>query len=191
MTTTYDIAITYTRPSGTDTQAFYSIEAHTPRRAKQLARKELINDPKRRVASIVDVAVVGGTVTGRVASLHPFPYASLPKIIHAGEVLSIPRDPLVGRVRHWLNGKGIDLIDDAGQRVASIRRDMVEERTGRTLEAAPPPVETKYHITYPTGETYVQDFPTKSSSYGVENLVIVKIVRQRGSGKLVSSEIVR
>lgn len=189
MTTTYDIAITYTRPSGTDTQAFYNIEAHTPRRAKQLARKELMSDPKRRVASIIGIAVVGGTVTGRTEGWSP--PQQVPKIIHAGEVLSIPRDPLVGRVRHWLDGQGIDLVTKDGSIVASVRRETVEKRTGRTLEAAPPPVETKYHITYPNGETYVQDFPTKSSIHGVENLVIVKIVRQRGSGKLVSSEIVR
>jgi len=180
----YDVTVSYVRPSGgAPVSVEYEVtEVSSRNEAVRQARDALMNDARRKVSRIIDHVAIDKT-----------PTPPKPQMIRAGQMVSVSI-PFTGVVHHRDDGR-VELlgppIGPNGERShRRMSREMLEELTGRPLEPAPRRTRTEIVSIYPSGEQYVAGSPVRNSSYGVKNLVQVRITRYVDNGELVSKEFV-
>ncbi len=185
----FEVTIQYRRPSGSETEVVYDVEAVSMRAAKNECRKALAEDYRRKVEMIIKISAFDQTPNVpepvRVADNRP---TNLQQLARAGDTVTVAI-PITGILQHMPEGK-VEIVGNGGQWRRRLTRERFEQVSGMKLEPAPPRTVVKYHVTYPDGTTYVQDYPTKSSSFGLDNLVQVRITRDADTGGLISREFV-
>lgn len=196
--TIYSIHIDYKTGQGKPGSTTIDVEATSAKRAKSLASQLFANDYRRRNSRITRLTHVGGTVAAppqvfidnRPIVIVP---CDEPKPFKVGDNLILKqgefRGPVVIR-SFFVDGKGVKrfVIERAGYAPTGQSRfsNPSEERLRQLTQ---PEERTIYKIVYPDGRVFESTTPYINSTYGIDQLIQIKVTTV--DGKIVDKELVK
>jgi len=148
-------------------RTFNGVVADSASEASGIATRMFLNERKQK-----------STSKARISSTLP---VEINPEIQNGDKVTVP---ITGRIEIERDGTCV-LHGRDGARLR-MRADQVEHHTGRKLAK---PVTVEYLSLYPHDDVYRRSRgPVKTSQYGVENLIQIKVTRQ--GGKIIAKEFV-
>lgn len=166
---TYDVIVYYSTPLSRRVRRFNGVVASTAAVARAIAEAMFLEERKKP-----------GLVRARVTGVTHICTQPVVEPVQTGDVIEVK---IKGRVRLRNDGR-VELSD--GRQKILLSREAVTRDTGRPVG---PKVTVEYLAWYPTSAVYESHTgPIKSSSYGLDQLIQIKVTKH--DGKIVDKEFV-
>ncbi len=178
----FDILIEYRRGSDAATAAlnnkWVTVEASTPKKAKQIARGRFDADWRHRNSEIVRVSHVGGSVEAK----EPPAYT----LFSVGQRVKLRQGYYKGETvvvrATYSSERGTRMVAAEGPSKHFVTSE------DQLLTMSRPETTIEYWVLYPSGASYVREYgPVRSSQHGLDQLVQIKVTKQ--DGRIINKEL--